>query len=37
VPEGIKVCSRQQRNRTPELFARWLIDVASKAATVRAA
>lgn len=30
VPEGIKVCSAQQRRRTPEPFARWLISVAAR-------
>jgi hypothetical protein len=28
VPPGIKVCSAQQRRRTPPLFARWLVDLA---------
>ncbi len=28
VPAGIKVCSAQQRRRTPEAFARWLVEVA---------
>lgn len=31
VPPGIKVCSVRQRRRTPEAFARWLIEVASNA------
>jgi len=29
VPTGIKVCSAQQRRRTPIAFAEWLIDLAS--------
>lgn len=28
VPPGIKVCSAQQRQRTPPAFAQWLIDLA---------
>lgn len=28
VPPGIKVCSAQQRRRTPIAFARWLVDIA---------
>lgn len=28
VPPGIKVCSAQQRRRTPPAFARWLVDLA---------
>jgi hypothetical protein len=32
VPPGIKVCSAQQRRRTPEAFARWLIALARTAA-----
>lgn len=28
VPPGIKVCSAQQRRRTPPLFAEWLIELA---------
>ncbi len=31
VPEGIKVCSAQQRNRTPIAFANWLLDLAATA------
>ncbi len=31
VPPGIKVCSAQQRNRTPIAFAEWLIELASTA------
>lgn len=31
VPENIKICSAQQRRRTPEAFARWLLDVAASA------
>lgn len=31
VPPGIKVCSAQQRRRTPPLFARWLVDLAKTA------
>jgi hypothetical protein len=31
VPPGIKVCSAQQRRRTPVEFAKWLIALASKA------
>lgn len=30
VPPGIKVCSAQQRRRTPEAFARWLISLAQQ-------
>lgn len=30
VPPGIKVCSAQQRRRTPPAFARWLVDLASR-------
>ncbi len=29
VPPGIKVCSAQQRRRTPLAFARWLVSLAS--------
>lgn len=41
VPPGIKVCSAQQRRRTPPAFARWLVDLARSVnppatATVRA-
>jgi hypothetical protein len=28
VPPGIKVCSKQQRNRTPVAFAEWLVSLA---------
>lgn len=31
-PPGIKICSAQQRRRTPEAFARWLVTVAQRAA-----
>jgi hypothetical protein len=31
VPEGIKVCSAQQRRRTPVAFAEWLIALAATA------
>lgn len=31
VPEGIKVCSAQQRRRTPPAFAEWLISLAAQA------
>lgn len=31
VPAGIKVCSAQQRRRTPPDFARWLVAIASRA------
>jgi hypothetical protein len=31
VPEGIKVCSAQQRRRTPVAFAQWLIWLAEQA------
>lgn len=31
VPPGIKVCSAQQRRRTPVAFAEWLIGLASQA------
>lgn len=31
VPEGIKVCSAQQRRRTPPAFAEWLLDLAAQA------
>lgn len=30
-PTGVKVCSAQQRRRTPVAFAEWLIDLASRA------
>lgn len=29
--EGIKVCSKEQRRRTPPAFARWLVDLAALA------
>lgn len=32
VPAGIKVCSREQRNRTPERLARYLVALARSAA-----
>jgi hypothetical protein len=35
VPPGIKVCSAQQRRRTPPAFAEWLVSLA-RASTVRA-
>jgi hypothetical protein len=31
VPTGIKVCSAQQRRRTPVAFAEWLIELAAQA------
>lgn len=31
VPPGIKVCSAQQRRRTPPAFAAWLLDLAAQA------
>lgn len=31
VPPGIKVCSAQQRRRTPPAFAQWLVELASRA------
>jgi len=31
IPEGIKVCSAQQRRRTPVAFAEWLLDLAAQA------
>jgi hypothetical protein len=34
VPPGIKVCSAQQRRRTPPAFAAWLLDLASKSRPV---
>jgi hypothetical protein len=34
VPEGIKVCSAQQRRRTPPAFARWLVDLAADARNI---
>lgn len=32
VPPGIKVCSAQQRRRTPLAFAQWLLEIARSAA-----
>lgn len=29
VPDGIKVCSAEQRRRTPRAFAEWLLDLAA--------
>lgn len=37
VPPGIKVCSAQQRRRTPPLFAAWLISLAEQAGARKAA
>lgn len=37
VPPGIKVCSAQQRRRTPEAFARFLISIAQSVEVRRAA
>lgn len=37
VPEGIKVCSAQQRRRTPPAFAEWLIMLAESTRETRAA
>lgn len=37
VPPGIKVCSAQQRRRTPPLFAEYLVRLARSAAKERAA
>lgn len=34
VPDGIKVCSAQQRRRTPVAFAEWLIELAAQAKPV---
>lgn len=31
VPPGIKICSAQQRRRTPRPFAEWLVSIASRA------
>lgn len=36
-PEGIKICSAEQRRRTPVAFAEWLISIASKATRRQAA
>lgn len=30
VPDGIKICSAQQRRRTPPEFAKWLISIAER-------
>lgn len=35
VPPGIKVCSAQQRRRTPTAFAEWLVSVAAQCAVHR--
>jgi hypothetical protein len=35
VPPGIKVCSAQQRRRTPPAFAEWLIELAAQARVQR--
>jgi hypothetical protein len=37
VPPGIKVCSAQQRRRTPVAFAQWLLDVAGSVRRARGA
>lgn len=37
VPPGIKVCSAQQRRRTPPMFAAWLVDLARASRIARAA
>ncbi len=29
-PEGIKICSAEQRRRTPKRFARWLVSIAER-------
>lgn len=31
IPAGVKVCSAQQRRRTPRQFAEWLVSIASRA------
>jgi hypothetical protein len=36
-PPGIKMCSAEQRRRTPRAFAVWLLDVAARASRARAA
>lgn len=36
-PPGIKMCSAEQRRRTPRAFAEWLLHVASRASRSRAA
>ena len=33
VPPGIKICSAQQRRRTPQAFAVWLLEVAGRCTT----
>lgn len=35
VPPGIKICSAQQRRRTPPAFAAWLVSVAARCAGER--
>jgi hypothetical protein len=35
VPPGIKVCSAQQRNRTPRLFAEYLVRLAESVRTAK--
>ena len=37
VPDGIKMCSAQQRRRTPVAFAEWLLDLAAQARRTEAA
>jgi len=37
VPPGIKVCSAQQRRRTPPLFAEWLVELARSVRRTEAA
>lgn len=37
VPDGIKVCSAQQRRRTPLAFAEWLLELAATARPQQAA
>jgi hypothetical protein len=37
VPAGMKVCSAQQRRRTPPAFAAWLLELAQASAIARAA
>lgn len=34
-PPGIKVCSAQQRRRTPPAFARWLLELAARCSVPR--
>ncbi len=36
-PAGIKICSAQQRRRTPVAFAEWLLELASRARRTEAA